>query len=340
MINFIKSKIFYPMPKSIIENKIDILKNSPTKDLIFRISKFGNSNLDKIFYVIKRYPGAGLFSNLTFVLNHLKIAEDFGFIPIVDMQNFPSWYSEKNELFGTQNSWEYYFEQVSEYKLDEVYKSKSVIFTDNIYHKSFTRLIFEDEKLIELAKKYIKIKPHIYKKYNEFFEKNLKNKKILGVYLRGGEFRTIPNHDYPPTNKQIVRKVDEIIKNEKIDLIFLSSKEIEHVKLFEKQYGKNLVYYDSFRSKKDFFTFYPRKNHRYLLGEEILCEMLMLSQSDYLIYSLSNVSQASIFFNLNKSQKRHYINNGINFSNRIAARFSWFIKAILPEAIGGFKKNI
>jgi hypothetical protein len=339
MINYIKSKIFYSMPKSIIEKK-DVLENSVTKDLVFRISKFGNENPDKIFYVIKRFPGAGLFSNLTFVLNHLKIAEDFGFVPIVDMQNFPSWYSEKMELFGTQNSWEYYFEQVSNYKVEEVYKSKSVILTDNIYHKNFTRLIFEDEKLIELAKKYIRIKPHIYNKYNKFFEKNFKNKKVLGVYLRGGEFKTIPNHDYPPTNKQIIRKIDEIIKNEKIDIIFLSSKEVEHIKLFEKSYKKNLVYYDSFRSKKDFFTFYPRDNHRYLLGEEIFCEMLLLSQSDYLIYSLSNVSQASIFFNLNKNQKRYHIDNGVNYSNRIAARFSWFIKAKLPEVIGGFKKNI
>lgn len=78
MINYIKSKIFYSMPKSIIEKK-DVLENSVTKDLVFRISKFGNENPDKIFYVIKRFPGAGLFSNLTFVLNHLKIAEDFGF---------------------------------------------------------------------------------------------------------------------------------------------------------------------------------------------------------------------------------------------------------------------
>ena len=52
MINYTKSKIFYSMPKSIIEKK-DVLENSATKDLVFRISKFGNENPDKIFYVIK-----------------------------------------------------------------------------------------------------------------------------------------------------------------------------------------------------------------------------------------------------------------------------------------------
>ena len=29
-----------------------------------------------------------LFSGLTYVVNHLKVADDYGFIPIVDMENF------------------------------------------------------------------------------------------------------------------------------------------------------------------------------------------------------------------------------------------------------------
>ena len=51
-------------------------------------------NKKKTFYIIKRTPGAGLFSNFIFVLNHLKIAESCGYIPIVDMENFPTIYNE------------------------------------------------------------------------------------------------------------------------------------------------------------------------------------------------------------------------------------------------------
>lgn len=339
MKNFIKSIIFYEMPKSLIEKK-DLLKNKINKDVTYRIVNFGDLNPDKIFYVIKRFPGAGLFSNFTYVLNHLRICHHLGYIPIIDMENFPSWYNEVKKIKNTKNSWEYYFEQTSDYKLEEVYKSKNVIFTDNIYHKNFSRVIFEDKELYFIFKRYIKIKKHILTKQKKFFEKNFKNKKVLGVYLRGGEFRTIPNHDYPPTNIQIIEKVKKTIKANDIDKIFLSSKELEHISLFEKNFPGKFVYYDSFRSKKDFFTYYPRENHRYLLGEEIFCEMLSLSMCDYLIYSLSNVSQASIFFNINKNQKRFYIDNGINSSNRLIARFSWFVKSILPSFFGGFKKNI
>ena len=89
MKNFIKKIIYQRFYKPITEKKISLPKSK------FYFKKFGNLNPDKIFYVIQRTPGFGLFSNLSFVLNHIKIAKDFGFIPVVDMENFPSIYNEK-----------------------------------------------------------------------------------------------------------------------------------------------------------------------------------------------------------------------------------------------------
>ena len=53
-----------------LNKNTDILKNLNLKEL-----SFGNLNGDKIFYVIKRTPGTGMFSNITFILNHLKICK-------------------------------------------------------------------------------------------------------------------------------------------------------------------------------------------------------------------------------------------------------------------------
>jgi hypothetical protein len=61
----------------------------------FFINKFGNKNKNKIFYVIKRSPGAGIFSNLFYVLQHLFLIRNKRFIPIVDMNNFITLYNEK-----------------------------------------------------------------------------------------------------------------------------------------------------------------------------------------------------------------------------------------------------
>jgi len=67
----------------------------------FNVCNFGIKNKNKIFYVIKRTPGAGLFSNVIYVLNHLLVAEKNKFIPIIDMENFTTIYNEKEKINNT-----------------------------------------------------------------------------------------------------------------------------------------------------------------------------------------------------------------------------------------------
>ena len=88
--------------KPLLDFKKNNIKNIP---LSF---KYKNSK-NQIFYIIRRTPGAGLFSNFIFVLNHLKIADSCGFLPIVDMENFPTIYNEQNSIKSSKNAWDYYF---------------------------------------------------------------------------------------------------------------------------------------------------------------------------------------------------------------------------------------
>ena len=79
---------------------LPIYKNKKIKHKLhigkkFNIISFGNKNPNKIFYIIRRDPGAGLFSNVTVVLNHIMICKKFNFIPVVDMENFSTIYNEK-----------------------------------------------------------------------------------------------------------------------------------------------------------------------------------------------------------------------------------------------------
>ena len=141
---FIKQILTNTGPKLFVEKN----KNNRSPYLTnISLHSFGSKNPNKTFYVIRRSPGAGMFSNLTFVLNHLKIAIEKKFIPIVDMENYPTIYNESNKINGTKNSWLYYFEQVSNYSLEEVYKSKNVLITKNTFYKSFTHKIYNNKKL-------------------------------------------------------------------------------------------------------------------------------------------------------------------------------------------------
>ena len=88
---FIK-KILYKNEYSPIVNLNDNIQKRKILDVIG-----GELNPDKVFYIIRRYPGTGLFSNLAYVINHIQIANRMGFVPIVDMKNYPTVYNEKKK---------------------------------------------------------------------------------------------------------------------------------------------------------------------------------------------------------------------------------------------------
>ena len=330
----------YKVPQPIVKRKTSFFANQISKRKLFKIAKFGDLNPDKIFYIIKRDPGAGMFSNFVYIMNHLRIAYFHDFIPYIDMEKWPSWYSENEPINNTMNSWEYYFDQVCEYSSEEIYQSKNIIITRNDFYSDFSKDLSDDSIFKIIFKKYIKIKDHISKEADDYINKNFKDKKVIGIYLRGGECRRMPNHGMPPTKKQIEYQINSIIKKNNFDLIFLSTKELDYINIFKKSYQKQLNTYDSFKDQKDCFQIYPRKNHRYLLGKEIIVEMLILSKLQNLTYNLSNVSAMSLFFNLNPKQDRYFLDNGTNCNNKFLAQIYWYIKYLLPEFLGGFKKNI
>ena len=250
---------------------------------------FGKLNKNKYFYVIKRSPGAGMFSNLTFVMNHLLIAHNHNLIPVIDMENFPTIYNEKKKINGTYNSWEYFFNPVSKYTLDEVYKSKNVFITSNRFLQIFTHNIY-DQKFKQIRNK-INIKNNLLKKINFFKNKNFKNKKILGIHYRGTSYKTSANHPMPPTKIQMKNLIDEELKNKQYNKIFLATEDLEIFNFLRSIYKQKLIFLNNFRSKQDnAFKIYPRKKHRYLLGEEIIFESILLSHSNKFIFVQTNVS--------------------------------------------------
>ena len=298
---------------------------------------FGKLNKNKYFYVIKRSPGAGMFSNLTFVMNHLLIAHNHNLIPVIDMENFPTIYNEKKKINGTYNSWEYFFNPVSKYTLDEVYKSKNVFITSNRFLQIFTHNIY-DQKFKQIRNK-INIKNNLLKKINFFKNKHFKNKKILGIHYRGTSYKTSANHPMPPTKIQMKNLIDEELKNKQYNKIFLATEDLEIFNFLRSIYKQKLIFLNNFRSKQDnAFKIYPRKKHRYLLGEEIIFESILLSHSNKFIFVQTNVS--NFVRMINTKIKTRSIDNGLNSKNEYFAKYYWFIKNLLPETLGGFKKNI
>ena len=113
------------------------------------LKDLAKKNKNKLFYVIKIHEknkeGGGLFSNLLFILNHLELAENLKATPVIDLENFYNRYNQKYRIFGTRNSWQYYFEPVSNYTLNEVYQSQNVLVTNGFFSKNMKKNYHSDK---------------------------------------------------------------------------------------------------------------------------------------------------------------------------------------------------
>ena len=323
--------------KKNIDNKI-LTKNNVLK---YHLKSFGNKNQNKKFYIIQRKVGGGMFSNLNYVIHHIKIAQLLGCIPIVDMENFPTKYNIKNKINNTKNAWEYYFKPLNNYKLRDIYKSKFVIISDTKTRKlkefdSFENLSNDHYKIY---KKNIKIRKEIIFEANKFINKNFKKYKVLGVHFRGTDMKTQERHPFPATFKQITSYIDNELLNNKFNKIFLVTEELNYLKQLSEKYGSKLCFYNSFRSNKnDIFNSNIRKNHRYLIGRENLIDMLILAKTKKIICTNSHLPDASNFIN-NLKMNIIKINNGNNSNNILIAQFLWYLKKILPGYLGGFRQK-
>ena len=338
--NYLYKRMFDSNNRIIIKkNKLLISKNIVNNFKYLQLHKFGSKNKKKIFYVIQRKIGGGLFSNLLFVLNHLVISDKLKLVPVVDMQNFEGFYNEKLKVNKTLNAWEYYFNQTSNYKLENVYKSKKVIISGNFTFKNYKyRALRKYSDILKVYKKYITINKKILNEANKIYnDLKINNHDTIGLHWRGTDHKYLPNHPQPPTRNQIFSKVDYILKNKNIKKIFLVTEDPDYLEIIKKKYGKRVKYLNSFRSKKpsDFSNF-KRKNHRYKIGKESLIEAIILSKLNYLICSESNISDFAKFISMNKNFYVDRIVNTRNSSKTFPSFLRWKIKSFLPSFLGGY----
>ena len=288
-----------------------------------KLKSFGEKNPDKKFFVIwRRNSKAGFFSNLFCVCAQLEIAEKYGLIPVIDMENYPMFYNEQSSVCDTRNSWEYYFAQPTPFSLDEIYQSKNVYLCNGESIKEVYLRFKNFEYGNSILKKYIKINPNILAAVdnfsNTFFRGN-----ILGVQFRGQEMKTAAYHVTPPTVAQMVKTTKEMIKKYEIDKVFLVTEDKGYLAIFQKEFGDMLLYTDSFRTYEGENSYTinppPRNLHMYNLGLEVLIDMLLLSKTNYLLASGqdglaygSNVCLMAQIFNNNKYRHVETIFNGVN----------------------------
>ena len=279
-----------------------------------------------------------MFSNVHYVILQMIYAEKKGYSPIVDMKYFPTIYNENDKVFETYNSWEYYFKNYGNIGIDNIYKYFNYKFSDE---KSVDTSRIKKNLYKEYKKKLINLvfKKNIINEVERFIKKKFSKGKILGVHFRGSDQKIAALHPFPPTLKQMFELTDKIMKKKEYKYIFLVTEEEDYFQEFKKKYGKKLITYDHFRSKNDIFKNSKRKNHRYLLGYETIINMILLSRTQHLLHSNSNLSAMAVHIS-KKKIKQTIIFNGINSKNIFLSNILWYIKFYLPYKFGGFKNKV
>lgn len=164
------------------------------------------------YYIIRRAnTSVGLFSNYVIFAGHIRYALSHGYIPVIDMQNYPNNYLPP-ELLGKENAWEYYFEQPLRVDLKHAYEGENVILGTGDHPADFPggdhcfryfnnkdNILTEWRMLVKLG--LLKIKPEIQKEIDETWSKFFApTDRVLGLLLRGTDYvsRRPYQHPIPP----------------------------------------------------------------------------------------------------------------------------------------------
>lgn len=291
-----------------------------TKNLIYhwqtkeKRRTFGLLNPDKTFYVIRSIddknrfyigPSNNLLANYFYVLSHLAYAQKNGWIPVVDMLNYPVYNSLPYPINGTMNAWEYFWQQPSQYTLDEVYQSKNVILSKqnwfSEYDMGYDVKKYQNAEIIkafnQLSKRVIlnlNIKVHIDEKRKEIFGNK---KKILGVAFRFGghskkHFGRAIGHPVQPDIEEMINLTQKYLKKWSMNYVFLTSDTKEIVERFKDIFKERLIILNRKRNTETLKK--GEKNILYLernlieVGTDYITEMILLSECDTLIGSINS----------------------------------------------------
>lgn len=279
--------------------------------------------LTKKYYVIYRSAGgAGFFSNYMWVLGHVIFAKKLGYVPVVDMEHYPTLYSENEPIQGESNAWNYYFENVGEVSLEEVYAGDRYVLGEDaplhLYEGKYCvgNYRYPTDKAISyyapIIQENLRLKVELKEELEERWRECVEGTdQILGIHVRGTDMKNNLGHPMPAAVQNYLDKAREILEEHpKITKIFLATDECNVIENFTEAFRDDkyhLFMNEAFRvwdtgeiCKKGVHETqveHARPNHKYLLGKEVLQDAYFLSRSDYLLCGHSNISNVALLWN-------------------------------------------
>ena len=207
------------------------------------------------YYIIRRMnETTDIFTMYCLVMGHVRYALSNGWLPVVDMQNYPNPYLSPEKL-GQENAWEYYFEQPFRIDLERAYDGENVILSNGDCVKPYpepsmdllqkkTDDFVEWRMLIKLG--LMKLKPELTREIAATREKVfLPGNFSLGVILRGSAFdKKIKGQPIPPPTAFALNIISDKFKDWSCDKIILATSDESVMETFMYSFGDKCVTLD------------------------------------------------------------------------------------------------
>lgn len=290
------------------------------KTLIFKL-KHRNCNYQ---YVPWAY--AGFFANLRAIVYNIISAEEQGKIPVIVSSKFAfesdskrfsasrNLYWSANGYNDRYNTWEYYFEPVSNVSVDfdflagrDVEKTYCAtrFMTDERFYKNYRKYGYRNEHLAKfcgtydypskeyrqymhsMLKKYVKIRPYILAKVEAFHHQYMRNHSVLGIHIRRTDHEKIEG--LPISNETYIELIESYPQ---FDKIYLATDCDKTLKFMKNYFNQRLLCYEATRSNDDtgIHNLWDNDLSKPLLGEEALIEALLLAKCDFFIHGNSHMN--------------------------------------------------
>lgn len=302
-------------------------------NLVFVESYGDKENTDVIYFIDMEESRSGFFADHNRLLAMLYFADKYSMKPVVRFH--PNYcYAEKHPVNGTENPFEYYFEQPAGISLDEILSYRQVFRSkkENSYEvnklcentNGYTRSEIYLNEMAKVTAKYIHRNAIVKEKMDKDIQNLIGNKRMLGVHVRGTDFKQ--NFNGHPVNvnmNEYLESAAGVFQEESYDGIFLATDDEDAIEKFRQHFKDKVCFYqDVIRSKGDDTVMHStvnRENHHYLLGYEVLRDMYTLAACDGLVAGLSQVSYAARI--QKKSTGEEYrnlviLNKGINYHKK------------------------
>lgn len=281
------------------------------------------------YYIIRRMSETtDLLTVYRMVMGHVRYALSKGWIPVVDMQNYPNPYLAPDKL-GKENAWEYYFEQPFRIGLEQAYNSENVVLSNGDCVKpypdySINLLEKKNDELVEwrmlIKMGFLTIKPELAEEISAVREKLFSSKEqVLGVLLRGNDYhdKKIKGAPIPPPVEFAVNTVSAKFNEWQCNKVLLLTKDISVAEMFKNNFGDKCSsldqlyanFYNSEDNDSAENNFSVNNDECFLKGKEYLTQIMILSMCNSFIADRYDDS-VNVMLLANKFAHKHFFNLG------------------------------